>query len=148
MIPLLRGLRKVIRAAGIDVVRYKPINRYPDDFEEHFLELMDRVRPYTITSPERIYALLKAVDYLVTNGIKGDIVECGVYRGGSMMAVAGRLAQLEETGRDMWLYDTFEGMTAPTEVDVDWRYACRRPLRSDFHWKWGIGLVPVNLTRS
>jgi hypothetical protein len=35
-----------------------------------------------------------------------------------MMAVALTLLQLGQTGRDLYLFDTFSGMTAPTEEDV------------------------------
>jgi hypothetical protein len=41
-----------------------------------------------MTSIERIYALYKAVEYLSVAMIAGDLVECGVWRGGSMMCAA------------------------------------------------------------
>jgi O-methyltransferase len=71
-----------------------------------------------MTSPERLYSLCKAVEYITKNRIPGDIVECGVWRGGSMVAVALTLVALNETTRSLWLYDTFEGMTPPTNKDV------------------------------
>src|SRR3546814_3269529 len=71
-----------------------------------------------MTSPERIYGLVKAVDYVCQNAIDGDIVECGVWRGGSSIAVAQRLCEIGEIQRHLWLYDTFAGMPAPSEVDV------------------------------
>src|SRR3546814_4658299 len=52
------------------------------------------------------------------NAIDGDIVECGVWRGGSSIAVAQRLCEIGEIQRHLWLYDTFAGMPAPSEVDV------------------------------
>ena len=54
------------------------------DVEPEFLELYIRCREYTMTSWERLYALHKAVQYIVANAIPGDLVECGVWRGGSM----------------------------------------------------------------
>jgi O-methyltransferase len=77
------------------------------------------VLPWTKTSPDRIYALIQAVRYISSNGIAGAIVECGVWRGGSMAAVARTLLQLKDTSRDLYLFDTFEGMTPPTEKDID-----------------------------
>lgn len=76
-----------------------------------------RVQPFTMTSLERRAALLQAVDHVVRQGIAGDIVECGVWRGGSMMAAALGLMARGDTARHLYLYDTFEGMSAPTEAD-------------------------------
>lgn len=69
---------------------------------------------------ERLYALYKSVQYVVENRIPGDIVECGVWRGGSMKLAAHVLLALGVTDRTLFLYDTFEGMTEPDpEVDLD-----------------------------
>ncbi len=72
-----------------------------------------------MTSVERIYALHKAVSYLSDARISGDVVECGVWRGGSMMCAALTLLQADDTSRRLYLYDTFEGMMPPDAVDVD-----------------------------
>ena len=82
-------------------------------------ELIAAVQHLTMTSPERILALVNAVSYLATNQIEGDFVECGVWKGGSMVATANTLIAHDDTDRRLWLYDTFEGMSEPTEDDVD-----------------------------
>jgi O-methyltransferase len=84
--------------------------------EDH--ETVQFVRPYTMTSPERIRALCSAVRYIEKAGIEGAVVECGVWRGGSMMAVARTLSNLGAADRDLYLFDTFEGMTEPGPHDV------------------------------
>lgn len=76
------------------------------------------VQPYTMTSPERIRALCAATRYIEQAGIQGAIVECGVWRGGSMMAVARTLMRLGAGERDLYLFDTFEGMSEPGVHDV------------------------------
>jgi hypothetical protein len=73
-----------------------------------------------MTSPERIVALCEAVDHIQRHAIPGAIVECGVWRGGSMMAAARTLLAHGQTDRELWLYDTFEGMTSPRSCDVDY----------------------------
>lgn len=90
----------------------------PPDFDEQVVRTFRAVQPYTMTSAERIEALVNAVRYIVANQVPGDIVECGVWRGGSSMAVALTLTQLGENHRRLYLYDTFEGMSAPTAEDV------------------------------
>jgi hypothetical protein len=64
-----------------------------------------------------MYALFEAVAYIEKAGIPGDIVECGVWRGGSMMLAACVLKNSGRTHRTLWLYDTFQGMTEPEAID-------------------------------
>jgi O-methyltransferase len=90
----------------------------PIDFDETDAELCRRIAPYTMTTPPRIYALARAVEYIGSRQIPGALVECGVWRGGSMMAVALTLLRLGVTDRDLYLFDTFAGMTEPGEQDV------------------------------
>jgi hypothetical protein len=63
-------------------------------------------------------ALVDATRYCVTRRVPGAFVECGVWRGGSALAVILTLQDLGVTDREICLYDTFEGMTAPTNHDV------------------------------
>ena len=78
---------------------------------------MKAVRPWTMTSYFRIFALVVAVRYIVDRGVQGDMVECGVWRGGSMQAVAQTLLGCGVDDRELHLFDTFEGMPAPTAED-------------------------------
>ncbi|HEY0820248.1 MAG TPA: TylF/MycF/NovP-related O-methyltransferase [Rhizobacter sp.] len=87
------------------------------DLPEADRGIIQRVSPFTMTSLERRASLIGAVDHLVKHRIEGDIVECGVWRGGSMMAVALALMARGDTSRHLYLYDTFEGMSEPTEHD-------------------------------
>jgi O-methyltransferase len=87
------------------------------DLSDNDRLILKRVAGFTMTSIERQVALIHAVRYVVRRAIDGCIVECGVWRGGSMMAVALALAQERDIGRDLYLFDTFEGMTKPTDVD-------------------------------
>ena len=91
-----------------------------DDTEPEFRALAERVRAFSMTSFERMYALYKAIDFIEQAGIPGAIVECGVWRGGSMMLVAHRLLALGRSDRDLYLFDTYEGLPRPDEAkDVD-----------------------------
>lgn len=73
---------------------------------------------YTMTSVERVIALIRAVHYVISNDLAGDFVECGVWRGGSMMAVALTLQALGVRDRNLFLYDTFAGMPEPSHQDM------------------------------
>jgi hypothetical protein len=77
------------------------------------------VRPYTMTSPERVMALCQAIAYLEAKRIPGAVVECGVWKGGSMMGAALALRSLASTSRPLFLFDTFTGMPPPGPADCD-----------------------------
>jgi hypothetical protein len=97
-------------------------NQIPDATPTQ-IEIVAAVRELTMTSPERILSLCNAVDYLADNKIEGDFVECGVWRGGSMAAAAMTLVGSKtenEMHRRLWMYDTYDGMSEPTEHDVDY----------------------------
>lgn len=108
-------LRPLVNRCGFDVVRYQ---KYPYDFSERHIRIWEAVQPFTMTNPIRVKVLIDAVEYLVNNKINGAMVECGLWKGGSTMAMALALKELGDVGREFYLYDTFAGMTAPTEADV------------------------------
>ena len=81
------------------------------------LAIIERALPHTMTSVMRMRALIDGVRYCVKAGIDGDFAECGVWRGGSVLAMICTLQELGIDDRDIHLYDTFEGMTEPTEHD-------------------------------
>src|SRR3989344_1289584 len=110
-------IRPIIRKCGVDIVRYKGISKlnYPPDFSNKNVLICNSVMQYTMTSPERVNALIEAVRYIVTNKIDGAMVECGVWKGGSTMAMALALKEMGDETRDIYLYDTFSGMSTPTD---------------------------------
>lgn len=105
-------LRKAWKATNANI---------PTDIQsdEIFMKVYDSCKAFTMTSPERMYALYNAVKYVIENDIPGDFVECGVWKGGSSMLIAKTLKVLNEESRRIHLYDTFEGMSEPTENDLD-----------------------------
>src|SRR5688572_15585786 len=121
---LIRTARWIVRQLCFDGVRHHrtpplpALPVLPADIDAGAVATIRHVQPYTMTSPERLYALIQAVRYVSATAIPGDIVECGVWRGGSMMAAALTLIQCKDVARELFLFDTFDGMTPPTERDV------------------------------
>tara|TARA_Y100000588_G_scaffold114755_1_gene125881 strand:+ start:4602 stop:5405 length:804 start_codon:yes stop_codon:yes gene_type:complete len=107
-------VRKALAPPG---VRELP-PKYPQDFSPFTRNLWNKVSPYTMTSQSRIANLERAVRYIIANNISGDFVECGVGAGGSMMAIAYTLIELQIENRRLLLYDTFAGMARPTDEDI------------------------------
>ena len=117
----IRGLNRVFRSVGMEVnaTGLKTAVEacgFPD-IEPWVAQIIERVRSFTMTSSERISALCHAVRYVAKNRIPGDIVECGVWRGGSMMAAALTLQAEQDISRTLHLFDTFAGMPPPSEID-------------------------------
>lgn len=110
-------LRKTIQHFA-HICGYEISREIPTDFSDQDIKIINSVQPYTMTSAERIFSLIESVRYVVKNKIPGDIVECGVWRGGSMMATAKTLLELNYQEKELYLFDTFEGMTKPEKIDV------------------------------
>ncbi len=117
-------LKDILARFGYRISRATPTEA-PDsaetlfDLTEDEREIVRTAQPLTMTGPARLATLVQAVTHIVRKNIPGDIAECGVWRGGSMVAVARTLLSLGDTSRRLYLYDTFDGMTQPTERDQD-----------------------------
>jgi O-methyltransferase len=102
------------------------------DYGPELERTIRRVRRHTMTSPRRIAALCDSVEHVVRASVPGAIVECGVWKGGSMMAAALTLLRLDAADRDLYLFDTFQGMPPPTEEDKFSAYDGYSPIG---HWR-------------
>jgi O-methyltransferase len=110
---MIKGaIQKYLNARGFAIIRYSA------GYSAEELDTFAKVREFTATSTERLSGLVSGVQYVTKNKIPGAFVECGVWRGGSMMAAALTLIRCGDTSRDLYLFDTYEGMSAPTDADV------------------------------
>jgi hypothetical protein len=115
---LTKIINKLVGGFGLVLVKKNSSTAFDISEDKAFLEIYNKCKGYTMTSAERMYSLYKAVEYTVDNGLKGDLVECGVWKGGSAMLMALTLLQKGVSDRNIYMYDTFEGMSAPTAADV------------------------------
>jgi len=117
---LLRLVKKTFTAAGFSIIRcHRGAGGVPLDFNNVEISLFRHVQAFALTSPARIKVLSDIVRHLVGNEILGAIVECGVWKGGSMMAVAYTLKDLGVLNRELYLFDVFEDeMPRATDVDI------------------------------
>lgn len=85
-----------------------------------FGEARERVRPYTCLSDARLRGLWDAAQAVEHEGVAGDLVECGCYKGGG----AAMLGLAATSSRTLWLFDSFRGMPEPTANDPRhaWRF--------------------------
>ena len=82
-----------------------------------FKKLLKKVKKFTMTNSKRIFYLYFSVNYIIKNKIPGEIVECGVWKGGSVMAIVFTLLKNKNKNKRIFLYDTFMGMTKPSKKD-------------------------------
>lgn len=133
--PIIKSTAKKINAGlaertGYKLTKIKTNQRHEDP---EIAAIVAKVKPWTMTGPASLAGLVETVRYIVRNRIPGDVVECGVWRGGSMQAAALALLNAGDTSRGLHLFDTYEGMTEPTEHDVrfDGQTAADRLARFD-----------------
>lgn len=101
------------------------------ELEEVDVELIRLIidQKYTMTSPQRLINTLKSCQYVIENNIPGDFVECGVWRGGNGI-LAKKVFEYLGSKKNVWMFDTFQGMTAPTNIDI----ATKTKLSAESHF--------------
>ena len=88
--------------------------KFPGFMEDEFKEIYMLCKEYTMTSVERMYSLYQAVNYICNHNIPGDIVECGVWRGGMLAAI---VETLNAKDRPIHVFDSFQGLPEAKTID-------------------------------
>ena len=112
-----RVIKKIFKNFGYVLIDSKSVVSSLDNDKRKML-LFNQVSEFTMTSFQRICSIIEAIEYISKNNVEGDIVECGVWKGGSMMTAAISLLENKDHERQLYLYDTFEGMSEPNESDI------------------------------
>lgn len=81
-----------------------------------FVQGIPGIRDLTMVGQGGLAEMVRFVDEVVADGIDGAVVECGVWRGGVSFAAARRL-QHHGDDRPVWMFDSFEGLPPPADVD-------------------------------
>ena len=82
-------------------------------------ELINLIKNYSMTPKIRIYNLMQALKHLKIKKIEGDYVECGVWKGGNILLFKKFLESEDSRQRNIYAFDTFEGMTDPDKNDFE-----------------------------
>ena len=91
-----------------------------EQFNEDFVgsQILEFAYKRSMQTRDSLYNLWLIGEYLEANKIKGDIVECGVWRGASIQLLTGQSLFMKWPSREFYMFDTFSGMTEPTFHDV------------------------------
>lgn len=84
---------------------------------DELMPSIDKIRPLTMVGVESLVDLSLQVQQVLACNIPGNFVECGVWRGGASFLIAELLRQAGVTDRKVWLFDSFEGLPPPQEID-------------------------------
>jgi O-methyltransferase len=105
-----RIVNRSISPLGYKVTRKASgLPEIPIEATEYERRLIDLIQPFSMTGPERKWALMQSLKYVADNSLAGDLVECGVWRGGNL-ALMRRFANDFFASKLVFGYDTFEGM--------------------------------------
>jgi O-methyltransferase len=108
---------QIAGSTDFDNISNVNVKRFLDLSAEEKLLCME-ARHVSLTTPQAVVSLSRAVKHVIERAIPGDFVECGVFRGGSIVVMLRTLLLQGVTDRDVYLFDTFEGMPAPDDNDV------------------------------
>ncbi len=108
-------LRSIFLSLGYEIKR---VGAFEPAMEQEFREIAERCRGYHAQSVPRLYALYQAVRHVVRNRVEGAIVECGVFKGATHMLAGWVLKAMNDTSREFYLYDTYEGWPEPDSRDT------------------------------
>jgi len=94
--------------------RIKKIGDFNDKYNDYIAECtleeqkdIENVIKLAVTSKANLWSLIQSLKYLSSKNINGDIVECGVFRGGSLALIAKYSKKLGLKSK-IYGYDTFE----------------------------------------
>lgn len=110
---------KNLENAYKDIKKYKESLEFmPSEFSKEEKKIIDYVVKNNLSMTQNIclYNTIKYCKYIIDNKIEGDFVECGVWRGGHAI-LAAKIFELYGAKKNVYLFDTFEGMTSPIGVD-------------------------------
>lgn len=117
-------INRFLKKFGLLLVSEKYVkNIYNPKIEDltHFDEKnINRCREYSSCSFINLYSMISAMKFIKNNKTKGDLVECGIYRGGCSMVLSEYNFHLN-LNKKVYAYDTFEGMPRP-DHDIDKRF--------------------------
>src|SRR6202050_4574328 len=120
--PVIRSLLKVLANRGFKLVRPLPF-----DEQKRNLGMDWPSEAETMIGMQRLTSLQRCVETVLTEDIPGDLIECGVWRGGACILMRAVLAAYGDQERCVWLADSFEGVPAPDPEN----YSADKDLRLD-----------------
>jgi O-methyltransferase len=115
-----RKVNKVLSFFGLSIMKISPYQKFifPVEFNQFERINIQNAKKYSLTTFERMSALTVACKHVIVKNIPGDFVECGVWKGGNLILMS-TINSYTGSKRKIHGFDTFTGMTEPTDIDRD-----------------------------
>jgi len=132
---LYEPLRRLLGLLRWELVKIEPLDRRLREEGRDWLSDAE-----TMIGLRRLDNVERCVREVIERGIPGDLIETGVWRGGTTIFMRGILKAYGDTERRVWAADSFEGLPPP---DAE-RYPADR---GDVHWSYGQLVVSLEEVR-
>jgi O-methyltransferase len=112
--PLLDVLRKV-KDDGATIM----LNRNNPDGSSTPMPLLRNFTDlsHTLIGRKRLDSLQACIETVIREGIPGDLIETGIWRGGAVIFMRGVLAAYDVSDRCVWAADSFQGIPPPSRPE-------------------------------
>lgn len=124
----------------------RKINKKKNDIIEvnkYEKKLINKCLQYSMTNFERMWSLIQSFHHVRQESLVGDFVECGVWKGGNIILLK-KLIEKFNLKKNIYGFDTFEGMVEPTFYDVNYNNKSAKKM-FDEHKKKDIGFAMCSL---
>jgi O-methyltransferase len=117
---LAKTLNSITKKFGYRLIKIEKIKDWSEsfvgitNFEKKTINICSK---FSMTGYDRLFFLVKAVNHVHINKVKGDFVECGVWKGGNLILFQRMIEKLKINNKKIYAFDTFEGMNSPGEFD-------------------------------
>ena len=118
----------------------RQVNLIPEVSKDE-LDFIKGLEGYSMCPPAAHWSIIQSINYISKKKIEGDFVECGVFKGGNLILM-NHIMQKLNLHKKIFAYDTFDGMSEPTEFDMDLKYVSADKTFSDYKKndeKWCYG---------
>jgi O-methyltransferase len=89
---------------------------------------------------KRMQNIQDCIEHVLADGVPGDLIETGVWRGGATIFMRAVLKAYGDTSRTVWVADSFAGLPKPNQEE----FAADA---GDTHWRWSGLAVGVEQVR-
>ena len=113
---------QILKLKGYQLIKLNEnFDKLPIELSVNDKETLEYIidKKLSMTPIPRLITTVKACKYILDNNINGDFIECGVWRGGHAI-LAKKIFEANGSNKNVFLYDTFSGMTKPQERDISY----------------------------
>ena len=128
---------------------------FPIETKIEIKSFIDLSSKFSMTGEKRMYLLTQAILNVRNNNLEGDFVECGVWQGGNIL-LYNLLNKHYNLKKQIFAYDTFDGMSPPQKNDITHYGAYAQKLmnksekkdgKNDIHCIASLNLVKKNILK-